>query len=184
MEIKGSAVKSIKDFVEANYPERYNEWKESLPEDSKKIFSRPIYATNWYPLEYGAIIPSELIGTILYNSAEKGAWESGRYSAEIALNGIYKVFVKVLNPKYLIQRASKILPTYYKPSKMEVIDQKENSVTLHITEFKEPNFIIENRIAGWIERALEITKCKDLKISITKSMSKGDTCTEYSIHWS
>ncbi len=183
MNIKGSAVKSIKDYVETHHPEKLNEWINSLPEESKKIFSNPIYATNWYPIDNAAVIPTEKIGEIIFNSANKGAWESGRYSAEVSLNGIYKVFIRVLNPAYLIQRASKILPTYYSPSAMEVVEQGTKSVKVHITEFSNPNEIIEFRIAGWIERALEITKCKDLSVNITKSLAKGDNVTEYSISW-
>ncbi|MFC2136646.1 hypothetical protein ACFLTE_00580 [Bacteroidota bacterium] len=183
MNIKGSAVKSIKDYVETNHPEKLDEWLNSLPEDSKKLFSFPIYATNWYPIDVAAIIPTEKIGEIIFNSADKGAWELGRYSADIALNGIYKVFIRVLNPAYLIQRASKILPTYYSPSKMEAISQGKKSVTLHVTEFENPHSIIDQRIAGWIERALEITKCKDISINISKSMAKGDDITEFQVSW-
>jgi hypothetical protein len=184
MEIKGSAVKTIQEYVEKLHAHRYNEWIESLPEESKEIFTNPIDATSWYPIDTAAIVPTQLISTLIFDSTEKGAWELGRYSAEMALHGIYKVFVRVLNPAYLIQRASRILSTFYRPSKIEVIEQSSKSVILHITEFGAPHVIIENRIGGWIEKALEITRCKDIDIEIPKSMAKGDPMTEYMISWS
>lgn len=184
MEIKGSAVKSIREYVEKLHPHRFDEWIESLPEESKEIFTSPIDATNWYPIISAAIIPTQKIDILIFNSTEKGAWELGRYSADTALHGIYKVFVRVLNPAYLIQRASRILSTFYHPSKMEVIEHSSKSVILHITEFGTPHVIIEERIGGWIEKALEITRCKDIGIEIPKSMAKGDPITEYRISWS
>jgi hypothetical protein len=183
MEIKGSAIKSIREYVEKLYPHRFDEWIESLPEESKDIFTNPIDPTNWYPIDSAAIIPTQKIGTLIFNSAEKGAWELGRYSADTGLHGIYRVFVRVLHPAYLIQRASRILSTFYRASKMEVIEQSSNSVILHITEFGTPHVIIEKRIGGWIERAMEITRCKDINIQIPKSMAKGDPITEYKISW-
>ena len=184
MEIKGSAVKSIQEYVERIHSHRFNEWIESLPEESRRIFTNPIYATNWYPIDSAAIIPTEKIGALVFDSTEEGAWELGRYSADTALNGIYKVYIRVLNPAYLIQRAGRILTTFYRPSKIEAIEPSSKSVTLHITEFGAPHVIIEKRIGGWIEKALEITGCKDIDIEISKSMAKGDPVTEYKISWS
>jgi hypothetical protein len=184
MEIKGSAVKSIREYVEKLHTHKFNEWIESLPEESKEIFSNPIDATHWYPIDSAAIIPTQRIGTLIFNSTEDGAWELGRYSADTALHGIYKVFVRVLNPTYLIQRAGRILSTFYHPSKIEVIEASSKSVILHITEMGAPHVIIEKRIGGWIEKALEITGCKDIEIDIPKSMAKGDPVTEYRISWS
>lgn len=184
MAIKGSAVKSIREYVEKLHPHRFDEWIESLPQESKEIFTNPIDATRWYPIDIAAIIPTQFIGILIFDSTEKGAWELGRYSAETALHGIYKVFVRVLNPAYLIQRASRILSTFYHPSKIEVIESSSKSVILHITEFDEPHIIIEKRIGGWIEKALEITRCKEISIELPKSMAKGDPITEYKISWS
>jgi len=38
MQIKGTAVKSIKDFVEKQYPNGYKNWIQSLSEESKNIY--------------------------------------------------------------------------------------------------------------------------------------------------
>lgn len=36
MEIKGTAVKNTQEFVKTKYPDRYDEWLQSLPEASQK----------------------------------------------------------------------------------------------------------------------------------------------------
>jgi hypothetical protein len=65
MEIKGSAVKSIREYVEKLHTHQFDEWIESLPEESRKIFTSPIDATNWYPIDSAAIIPTQKIGTLI-----------------------------------------------------------------------------------------------------------------------
>ena len=46
-----------------------------------------------------------------------------------------------------------------------------------------PEHVIEHRIAGWCERALEFTNCKNVKANITKSLRNGDDLTEIVITW-
>lgn len=50
MEIKGTAVIAIRDFVKANYADKYNDWMQSLPENVKMIYSGVIDSSNRYSL--------------------------------------------------------------------------------------------------------------------------------------
>lgn len=184
MEIKGPAVKSIQDFVKQKYPERYKEWIDSLSENSKKIMKNPVYSTGWYPMNEAAIEPTEKIGELFFNSIVKGAWNTGRHSAETTLKGVYRIFVKAASPAYIISKTSKIFTTYYRPSEIRVVESSNKHVILHIIKFEQPSSTIENRIGGWIEAALELSGCKDIKVFITKSLTKSDSHTEYSIRWS
>jgi hypothetical protein len=184
MEVKGTAVKSIKEYVEKKYGDQFNNWLEQLPEDSKKIMSGGIFANNWYPMKDAAVEPTKAIAKLFYqNDFKKAALESGRYSAEVGLKGVYKIFVRVASPNYIMQRAGRVFTSYYSPSDISVVNSHDKGLTLHITKFPEPEEIIEYRIAGWCERALEFTNCKDVKAMITKSLAKGDQLTEIVITW-
>jgi hypothetical protein len=183
MEIKGSAVKSLTDFIKKFHPERYTEWINSLPEDSKKIFSGPVLPSNWYPLQEAIVIPTEKLGTLINQDSNKGAWECGRYSAEISLTGIYKFFIKAASPFFIIDRAGKVFTTYYQPSDMKVTSKGDDFVVLQITRFDEPSDLIEHRIAGWIEKAMEIHGVSFVTVNINKSLAKGDEVTEFYVKW-
>lgn len=184
MEIKGTAVKTIPEFVKARFPEQYDEWFDELPDESKKIMGDAIYATNWYPLEFAGLIPTRKIGEVFYNNdIKKGAWEAGRYSAEVALKGVYKVFIRLTSPTYIIGRAGRIFSTYYRPSELKVIDNGKKYVIQHILQFPMPDIVVEYRIAGWMQQALELNHCKNVKVEFPKTMTKGDAYTEISITW-
>ncbi|MCD4832669.1 MAG: hypothetical protein K8R31_02660 [Bacteroidales bacterium] len=184
MEVKGTAVKSIKDFVEKKHNAQFNDWIQSLPESSQNIMTGGIFANNWYPMKEAAVEPTKAIAKLFYkNDIEKAAFEAGRYSAETGLKGVYKIFVRIASPSYIMQRASRIIRSYYNPSEIIVKESHDKGVILHITKFPNPDPAIEYRIAGWIEHALEITNCKGVKSSITKSMTKGDPVTEITSIW-
>lgn len=183
MEIKGSAVKSIPDYLKKHHPDKYSIWMNALPDKSKKIFSEPVVPSNWYSLQDAAIIPSETVGQILFNDGVKGAWECGRFSAETALTGVYKVFIKAASPFFIIERASRIFSTYYQPCTMVVADKGEDYVVLCITQFEEPSKLVEARIGGWIERAMEIHGVGFVTVDIEKSLTRGDPTTEILVKW-
>lgn len=183
MQIKGTAVKSIDSFVRVNYSEQYEQWIENMPPETRVIYSDAILATHWYPLKEAGVAPTKLIGTMFFNSISKGAWESGRFSAESALKGVYKVFVKLASPSYIINRASKIFSTYYTPSKLIIPSSNSKGVVVEIVEFETPESVIEERIGGWMEKALELSGCNEIKINIKQSLTKGAPSTIFDITW-
>jgi len=43
--------------------------------------------------------------------------------------------------------------------------------------------VIEYRIAGWMERAVEVTGYKHVSVNINRALSNHDRFTEYRIYW-
>jgi len=184
MKVKGSVVSSINKFVKGNFPNRYKDWKAKLPASSQQIYNDVIAATQWYDVQPAAIEPTRLIADMFYDrNAKQAAWESGRHSAEDALTGIYKVFVLISTPAFMMSRAGKILASFYDRAVIKVVENRSKGMTLHITEFPGADQILEHRIAGWIQKALEICGCKEVQIQIPKMISKGQEITEFVIEW-
>jgi len=184
MEIKGTAVRSIPEFVEKQFPTRFKEWLDTLPEESNKIMGGLIFTSNWYPLKEALVMPMKTISKLFYGGDDKKtALVMGRFSADIVLTGIYKFFIQLGSPRYIIERGGRVFDTYFRPTEVAIINSKRNNVIMHITKFPEPDEIVEYNIAGWIQRALEISGCKQVNIEITKSLSRNDNVTEFNIHW-
>ncbi len=182
MEVKGISARSVVQYVKHKYNADYNKWFDALPEASKKIFSDLVKTNEWYSLQFGLTQPMRTVGSVFYNNDwKKAVWEMGRFSAEEALTGIYKIYVKMGSPKHIIERASRIMSAYFNPSEMKVIRSDKNSVVLHITRFDEPDEAIEYNIGGWIERALEISGCSNVSVQIPQSLARRDKVTEFVI---
>lgn len=184
MQIKGTAVKSIKEYVEKQYPQGYKNWLQQLPDESKKIFTISIDVSQWYHVQHGAIEPTILIGKLFFDgNVNKAAYEMGRFGVQQALTGVYKVFVMISSPAYIIERASRIMTSYYQPSSIIVKEKQPKLCIVHINKLPDNNPIVEMRIAGWISKAFEVTGCSNVKVETPKSLSKGDAYTEIVIKW-
>jgi hypothetical protein len=66
---------------------------------------------------------------------------------------------------------------------MAVVNATKNKCLIHIIKFPEPDEIIEQNIAGWIERALEISGCRNVQVFVTKSLARNDNITEITMSW-
>jgi hypothetical protein len=51
MEIKGTAVNAIRELIITRFKPRYNEWLDSLSQDSREIMGKIILANKWYPMQ-------------------------------------------------------------------------------------------------------------------------------------
>jgi hypothetical protein len=183
MDVKGTAVISTPIFVKSRFENRFGEWLDSLSSEARTLMSGKVLATEWYPIDKALLEPTAKICDLFYDGKDIGAWQAGRFSCDYALRGVYKIFVMVASPDYIIKRASRIFSNYYRPSEMKVVDKSANKTILHIVKFPEPNRFIELRIGGWAERALEMCGGKDIRVTMPKSLVKGDQVTEYSITW-
>jgi hypothetical protein len=184
MEIKGSAVKATPDFVKEKFGSRYSEWVKSLPDSSRNIIEQPIYATTWYSLTDSVIIPTQKVADLFFGGNNvKAANEIGRYSAEVALKGVYKIFVRVSSPQFVLSRASSIFGTYYQPSDIKVIESLDKKAILQLTKFHPNDRLIMNRIAGWIEKTLEITLKSPLKVDVENHIDGSNLVSKITVMW-
>ncbi len=184
MKVKGTILSSAQAFVKDKFPNRYDDWLESLTPESRELFTNPIMASEWYDIQHGLFEPTEKLAEIFYNNdINKVAWEMGRYSAEVGLKGIYKVFVLISTPQFIMKRGGKILSSFYDPCHLTTGDVRPKGVDIIISEFPGSSEITESRIGGWMEKALEITNVKNITIDKTKSLAKGDDQTQYVVNW-
>jgi len=136
MEVKGTGLVTTRDFVKNRYPGQYDQWLNSLPEKSKSIYKGMIMNAGWYPLHDGYIIPINHIVKQFYHGDEARAGEElGIYSADVALKGLYKAFLLVATPNFLMTKASSMFSTYYKMCEVETVSSGSNEVTLTIKKF-------------------------------------------------
>lgn len=182
MKVRGRAIKSIKFFVLKYFAQNYERWLTSLSRESRDIIRRH-YVSKYYPMQESLVEPTEKICELFYDGDYEGAWECGRYSAKLGLRTEFAPQSK-LAPHELVERAGVILPWYYKGSEMEVAESGKKSAVLEITKFPEPNSLVENRIGGWIERALELLGGENVSVEIKNSLAGGDLNTEYFASWS
>lgn len=185
MKVKGTGLITTRDFVKQNFGNRYKEWLNALPDKTKELYKGVIDSRGWYSIQEAYLEPLDIALRLFYNGDYKlGGDAIGAWSAETALKGVYKVFLMVATPQYLMSRATKIFSAFYEPCDIAVSEKGKKQVTMQITKFDEINLSLEYRIAGWCKKALELTNCHDVNYVFSKSLTKNDEFTEIVFSWS
>ena len=184
MEVKGSVLQTIPMFIKKNFGRNgYERWLSELDSDTSNAYGVTLSASQWYPLREYLEIPMKVCCNMFYGGDLRGARELGSFNAEYSLRGAYAIFMKMGSVRFIMERAAKILPMYYRPSTLGVANIASNSCDLLVSSFPEMTSIIEHRIAGWVTGALEIHGCKAIDVRIEDSLTKGDPQTRYLVSW-
>ena len=138
----------------------------------------------WFPLKEMLIEPMANIAQLFYDwDLKAAAWEFGRLSADVRFHGVLKLLVKIPSPNSPDQQGRRILASYYRPCTISVPVSEPKFCLVRITHFPEMDKTTEFRICGWMERALEIAGCKDVKVDIVKSLTNFQPVSEYELRW-
>lgn len=184
MDVKGTAILVVPLFVRARHGEEgYRQWLKGLSPQARTVYEGVVLATTWFAMKPIMLEPTKLVCDMFYGGSLTGAVELGKYSADHGLKGIYRLFVKLGSPEFIIGKAGAILPTYYKGSAMEAKKVASGKALVRITAFPEPHAIVESRIQGWMMQALTICGVSDVRVRIASSMASGAGTTDFDISW-
>lgn len=152
MKVKGTAVKSIKEFVKDEFTDDYQNWLDSLTEESRKIHTEPILASNFYSLIDAILKPTEAVAVLFYKGdTEKAAYDMGKYSGLKALKSVYKIFVKVSSLDFVLRRVTSIYSTYYDSGKLFMTERTNDIAKFSILGLSVDEKLNIHRISGWAE---------------------------------
>ena len=185
MQVSGKALAPMPKFVQKKFgKEGLQRWLDAISAEAHQVFLFPIKPTDWFPLRETIIEPSANIAQLFYNwDLKAAAWDLGRFSADYGINNVSKLFIKLGNTQLLLNKAPEFLSSYYVPSDIQIVESAENGGKFRIIKFPEIDKTIEYRIAGWVQRALEINGCKNVNIDISKSLTNLNPYSEFVVTW-
>jgi len=184
VEVKGTAVNVVPDFVKARHcATGFARWMDTLGAKARAIFASTVYSNVWYPLDTAFTEPASRVCDLFYGGSRSGAVQIGEFSADRALRGVYKFFVKLGSPEWLLTRASSVFSTYYRPARMESESAGRGHAYLVVSQFAGMSPVVEARIEGWVARSLEISGCNGVQVAVAESMAMGEPVTRFALSW-
>jgi hypothetical protein len=181
VEVKGVSVRAAPQYVNARHATRYDDWIGSLSAPARHIVET-VLPSSWYPFEDSLVEPTRKVCDLFFGGAVDGAYEVGKASAELSLRGVYKAFVRLGSPEFIIKRASGIFSNMIRPGEFAIAKSASCEVVLHM-KVPQSDAMLELRMIGWIQQALAISGCKQPKVRVERSIAEGDPVTEFVARW-
>jgi len=183
MEAKGVGVLSLQEYVKQKHTDQYEQWLEALPPSARKVMGGRVLPSSWYSMREAMIAPMDVIVRTFHRGDTERARLVGRFGAEFALSGFYKLLVKVGTPGMLINRSAHYMSLYYRPSTIDVVKNTKGEAVIRISRWPEPSDTLEISMCGWVQCALEISGCKDVSVVRQGSIAWGDAQTDMALTW-
>ncbi|HXY40148.1 MAG TPA: hypothetical protein VEQ10_10770 [Vicinamibacteria bacterium] len=182
-QVKGTAVLSSLRHVR----ERFGEPAlagvlSALPSGDAALLSGLVLASSWYPM--GCLLRfMQEAEKQLAAQEPKLLQNMGRASCDDGLKGIYKIFLKVGSPGFIIDRAARVLANYYDTGELVVVDRGERHVAVELRGLEEAGRPFCERIYGWMQRTLELTGVRNLRSAHSSCLHRGDPVCRFEGRW-
>lgn len=183
LKAKGPLFKGTLKYIKEKYGEnKIQEIMTKVPEEVKKLLEGTILDSVFYPASYLVSINEAIISPD-DPEAKKIYKEIGRFSADSAYHGIYKLLFMVSSTKFMVGRAPNVWKTYYSQGILKMVGKEGNCAQIFIYNSEINHKSLCLRIEGFIERMIELTGGKNPKSEHLKCFSKGDDMEEWILNW-
>jgi len=164
--VKGTVFSPRLDYIEKKAsPAEQAQIHELLSPELRTQIEQHMLSNQWYPFEYYLELNRAIV-QVLGHGQEAILREVGYYSAEVALNGIYKTFFRAGSPGFIIKIATRAWEQYFQNGALRVETHSDKQLTVHFTGIEvlaREHFI---STAGWITKVLELSGAKNVRIDI------------------
>ena len=136
VQIKGTALKEAVEQVKAHAgPDAFEKILELLDAESRKIIESDLFSSNWYSLDLFARF-LEVQNRVLAGGNEEMIIRGAEAANERQLRGVYKAFVKVGSPEFVIERLAAVHATYFQGVSIEVQLQGKGKALIKYVGFQ------------------------------------------------
>jgi hypothetical protein len=184
VQIKGSAIlETINQVKRRAGEEAFQKILALLDEETRNAFKGEIYSSSWYSLDFFTRF-LELEIRVLAGGKEEMVTRGSEAVIEKQLRGIYKAFVKLGSPEFVIKRIAAVHATYFQGVPIDVQLSGNGKALIKYTGFETHHRIMGFAIIGFFRKALEISGAKDVVIYFLTPIEEGRGYAELSISWS
>ncbi len=153
----------------------------SLSDSSRAVLESLILFSEWYPLDaFAEFLEADVRETasgdreILTKRSEK--------VIESHLRGVYRIFVKLGTPRFVISRISGVHETYFRGVKI-IPEFEGHTAKIKYFGFQSKHSIMEPVIMGFFRKALEISGANRVDLKFTIPIAQGGSYSELTVTW-
>jgi hypothetical protein len=155
---------------------RWSRFLAALPPEARALVEKPPLPITWLPMKLVRPIFERANDLLLDDDLEKVADVSRRQISE-DLSTIYRVFIRVASPRFVVSRASVIYSTYFRNNgSARVVAETERSVDILVEDVALPSPDLYARMRGSILGGIELTGARSPRVQIVSGGGSEPSC--------
>jgi hypothetical protein len=137
---------------------------------------------NWYPLSW--YLDLHRAARRVTGAGPEFARTVGYENTLDDLKGVYRIFIKMLSPQFVISKSTFLFNTYYDTGKMTVTDAVAGSALAHWSGCTGFDHNLWQDILGGSQAGLVLSGARDIQLETLSGGKDGDDFLEVRARWS
>jgi hypothetical protein len=179
---KGSNITHMRDWVQRfRGAEAWQRILEALP-DAERAATQSVVAVGWYPFTLQLKLLTA-VDQVLGTSEVPVITQIARWEADQDLTKVHRLFLRLANPAYVLEKSGEYWRRFYDQGTWEVERLSDRSArgTLRDLPEVEPQFC--SYLGAYIHRMWELVGAKDVSITHSQCVTRGDPACTYAGSW-
>ncbi|HEY3445316.1 MAG TPA: hypothetical protein VGK67_03085 [Myxococcales bacterium] len=153
----------------------------ALPPDQARLLRSPA-ASEWYPLRDHALIEAKVMD-VLYGGDLSKAKEFARFDAALQIGGIFKFFLRVLDPGFLIKKSASLWSQSFSGGRCEVETTGPHSCRMKLSGYDQVHEVMCSDWQGTLQGMLEVCGVKESVVTHPECRFHGQPHCLYEVSW-
>lgn len=181
-QIKGMAISGTVMRIKEVYGEEvFRSILDKLTEDDRKIMGGNLLPSIWYPLNtFANFLKAEV--DILYNGDKTKLRKGSEEVVSNQLKGIYRFFVKLGSPAFIVGRIGSVHNSYFQGIELEK-EISDGKFVGRYFGYKADEDVFEEVIIGFYKKALEISGAKNITAKFDIPIHEGKEFAQIVVTW-
>jgi hypothetical protein len=181
--VKGSAITSRIRYVRDRFGESaLRRLKQNVSDVHRAQLEGKVLPHAWAP--YDLFVEMNVQIDKLFGNGDLALCrEMGRYSAEVNLPTLYRIFYKLGTPMFIFGKAARLWQVHYDSGQLVPVQESKDRVRLKIEGFAEPHRAHCLSVLGWAEQSIEISGAEVVDGKEDKCRTRGDEACELILEW-
>jgi hypothetical protein len=142
--------------------------------------SGKIVPSGWYPVAWKRELHAA--GRAATGEARL-AWIMGEEMTRRDLSGIYRAFLRVVSPRYVLSAGSRIFSTYFRPGSMRVVERRSGFVRVAFNECMGFDRNLWQDTLGGCQATLEAAGASTVRLRLESGGGDGDSVATAVAWW-
>lgn len=181
--VKASRWIDVEQFLLKNYgPGGIEKVVAALSPSDRALFQQKIIPIMW--LNYDAFLRYLFTADKVLGKGDHSlVTASAQYTARNHFSGMYRFFISLASPHFVIKRASQVWRQYFDVGQMEVLDVQDKSSTVKLTGFPDIPLHHDLSHTPFIEEILRMSSAKNPRGKHPKCMARKDDACVWEFTW-
>jgi predicted hydrocarbon binding protein len=181
-QVKGVVILNAKAYVVAHYgDEGWARVTKALAREDREVIDAMI-SVGWYDVQMYDRINRAIEGEL--GRGDKSLMIAiGRYAAEHDLTTIHRVFLRVANPAYVLEKSTEFWRRFQDSGTWSIVRESPTRVRATLDGWGSMEELTCIRLAAYIQRLFELVGAKNAKMERMRCRARGDEACLYVGSW-